>query len=118
VRRGIAVADRCVARRRQHFACGRVHHDGATVSQVSGGLRLGQRNAHVLRIMVHDPLRTPGGDEGQSPEGGGERIAKALARAGVASRREVERLIAGGRVAVDGRTLDDPGRPDRGRATS
>lgn len=58
--------------------------------------------------MVHDPLRTPGGDEGQSPEGGGERIAKALARAGVASRREVERLIAEGRVAVNGRTLSSP----------
>jgi 23S rRNA pseudouridine2605 synthase len=58
--------------------------------------------------MVHDPLRTPGGDEGQSPEGGGERIAKALARAGVASRREVERLIAEGRVAINGRTLTTP----------
>jgi len=58
--------------------------------------------------MVHDPLRTPGGDEGQSPEGGGERVAKALARAGVASRREVERLIAEGRVAINGRTLTTP----------
>lgn len=58
--------------------------------------------------MVHDPLRTPGGDEGQSPEGSGERIAKALARAGVASRREVERLIAEGRVAINGRTLATP----------
>lgn len=58
--------------------------------------------------MVHDPLRTPGDDEGQSPDGGGERIAKALARAGVASRRDVERLIAEGRVAVNGRTLSSP----------
>ena len=58
--------------------------------------------------MVHDPLRTSGGDEGQSPEGSGERVAKALARAGVASRREVERLIAEGRVAINGRTLSTP----------
>ena len=58
--------------------------------------------------MVHDPLRTPAGGEGQSPEGGGERVAKALARAGVASRREVERLITEGRVALNGRTLDTP----------
>ena len=37
-----------------------------------------------------------------------ERIAKFLARAGVASRREVERMIEGGRVKVDGTTLDTP----------
>ncbi|MBD3730747.1 MAG: rRNA pseudouridine synthase [Sphingomonadales bacterium] len=38
----------------------------------------------------------------------GERIAKLLARAGVASRREVERMIAEGRVAIDGKVLDTP----------
>ncbi len=36
------------------------------------------------------------------------RIAKLLARAGVASRREVERMIADGRVAKDGVVLDTP----------
>ncbi|MHA6289411.1 pseudouridine synthase [Maricaulis sp. CAU 1757] len=40
--------------------------------------------------------------------GSDERIAKYLARAGVASRREVERMIEGGRVKVDGKTLDTP----------
>ncbi len=39
---------------------------------------------------------------------GGERIAKYLASAGVASRRDVERMIAEGRVSVDGRVLDTP----------
>ncbi|HEY0622205.1 pseudouridine synthase [Sphingomonas sp.] len=38
----------------------------------------------------------------------GERIAKLLARAGIASRREVERMIAEGRVAIDGATLTTP----------
>jgi 23S rRNA pseudouridine2605 synthase len=36
----------------------------------------------------------------------GERIAKAMARAGVCSRRDAERLIAEGRVAVNGKVLD------------
>ena len=38
----------------------------------------------------------------------GERIAKLLARAGVASRREVERMIADGRVALGGKVLETP----------
>ena len=38
----------------------------------------------------------------------GDRIAKLLARAGVASRREVERMIAEGRVALNGTVLDTP----------
>ncbi|HAH09063.1 MAG TPA: rRNA pseudouridine synthase, partial [Alphaproteobacteria bacterium] len=41
-------------------------------------------------------------------EGGGDRIAKHLARAGIASRRDVERLIAEGRVSVDGAVLTTP----------
>ncbi len=38
----------------------------------------------------------------------GERIAKRLARAGVASRREVERMIEAGRVSVNGKKLESP----------
>lgn len=38
----------------------------------------------------------------------GERIAKILSRAGVASRREAERMIEAGRVAVNGRRIDSP----------
>lgn len=38
----------------------------------------------------------------------GDRIAKLLARAGVASRREIERMIAEGRVALDGKVLETP----------
>jgi 23S rRNA pseudouridine2605 synthase len=55
--------------------------------------------------MVHDPQRTGAALEGQ---GAGERVAKALARAGVASRRDVERLIAAGRVALNGQVLTTP----------
>jgi 23S rRNA pseudouridine2605 synthase len=38
----------------------------------------------------------------------GERIAKRLARAGICSRREAERLIGEGRVIVDGKKLTSP----------
>jgi 23S rRNA pseudouridine2605 synthase len=38
----------------------------------------------------------------------GDRIAKVLARAGVCSRRDAERMIAEGRVAVDGKALATP----------
>lgn len=41
-----------------------------------------------------------------TPEG--DRIAKVLARAGIASRRDAERMIAAGRVAVNGKTLTSP----------
>lgn len=43
----------------------------------------------------------------ETPEKG-ERIAKRLARAGICSRRDAERLIAEGRVAVDGVKLTSP----------
>ena len=53
--------------------------------------------------MTADDTSTPSDDTT-----GGERVAKALARAGVASRREVERLIAAGRVKLNGEVLETP----------
>ena len=38
----------------------------------------------------------------------GDRIAKVLARAGIASRREAERMIEAGRVTVNGKPIDSP----------
>ena len=37
-----------------------------------------------------------------------QRIAKLLARAGIASRREIERMIAEGRIAIEGATVQTP----------
>ena len=61
-------------------------------------------------IMIHDPQRND-----ETASGQGERVAKALARAGVASRRDVEKLIEEGRVALNGEVLTSPAvnvRPD------
>src|SRR5580765_4930012 len=41
-------------------------------------------------------------------EKSGERIAKVIARAGVCSRRDAERLIEAGRVALNGKTVKSP----------
>lgn len=41
-------------------------------------------------------------------EGGEQRIAKLLARAGVASRREIERMIADGRISLNGTVVETP----------
>ncbi|MFW2544389.1 pseudouridine synthase [Primorskyibacter sp. 2E107] len=48
--------------------------------------------------MSDKPDQTPPGD----------RIAKVISRAGVASRREAERLIAEGKVSVNGAVIDSP----------
>jgi 23S rRNA pseudouridine2605 synthase len=53
-------------------------------------------------FTLEEPLSPPR----QSKEK--QRIAKLLARAGVASRREVERMIAEGRVAIGGRPVETP----------
>ncbi len=45
----------------------------------------------------------PGMSENPPP---GDRIAKVIARAGVASRREAERMIEAGRVSVNGKVID------------
>ena len=51
------------------------------------------------------PIPEPGA--GQAADSS-ERVAKALARAGVASRRDVEKLIAEGRVKLNGEVLTTP----------
>jgi len=76
----------------------------------SGG---GEREAGHDRPKRDFGERKPGGfkprprpDESASESG--ERIAKRLARAGIASRRDAEDLIAAGRVKVNGKVVETP----------
>jgi 23S rRNA pseudouridine2605 synthase len=60
-------------------------------------------------MVSHPGKPRPPATPGQAPPAGEtERVAKALARAGVASRREVERLIAEGQVVLNGVVLTSP----------
>jgi len=55
------------------------------------------------------PPKNPAGPKGAAPsDTQGERIAKVLSRAGIASRREAERMIQLGQVAVNGKVIDSP----------
>lgn len=54
-----------------------------------------------------DRPRSPRPDQA-AVEGSGERIARRLARAGVASRRDAEEMIAAGRITLNGKILDTP----------
>ncbi|CAN5230825.1 hypothetical protein BH10PSE12_BH10PSE12_22340 [soil metagenome] len=54
-------------------------------------------NPHPARVQAADA-------GGKAPQ----RIAKLLARAGVASRRDIERMIGDGRIALDGVVLETP----------
>ena len=54
------------------------------------------------------PPKPRGPKPGPAREEGPQRIAKLLARAGIASRRDIERMIAEGRIALKGEKLTTP----------
>ena len=56
----------------------------------------------------HRPRSATSRPRPQPREEGPQRIAKLLARAGIASRRDVERMIAEGRIALNGEKLTTP----------
>ena len=55
-----------------------------------------------------DTAEDAAGGERIAPEARGERIAKYLARAGIASRRDAEKLIADGKVKLNGKVVEAP----------
>ena len=58
--------------------------------------------------MQRPTSKTPPGSPPDSSARSDQRIAKLLARAGIASRREIERMIAEGRVAIGGTPVETP----------
>ncbi len=124
---GVAEGNRRVFAFRNHLAGGGINKNSANrrLFGVRGVLRKPKGSAHGVMVMIdhrrhgaqNSPqrqaptLETPAkGPEivSDAATAAGERVAKALARAGVASRREVERYIAEGRVAVNGKPLTGP----------
>ncbi|KJC45560.1 pseudouridine synthase [Bradyrhizobium sp. LTSP857] len=66
----------------------------------------GGRGAY--RERDRDSDRRPRREEEPKPKKAGERIAKVLARVGLASRRDAEEMVTQGRVSVNGRVINSP----------
>ncbi|MET0364714.1 MAG: pseudouridine synthase [Sphingobium sp.] len=64
------------------------------------------RSRPVRRPAFGKPKAAPSVRSPDRPEG--DRIAKLLARAGIASRRDIERMIEEGRIALDGAVIETP----------
>jgi 23S rRNA pseudouridine2605 synthase len=67
-------------------------------------------NDVIADCLIGRPGLLPGTvmDDNSKSDNGGERVAKVIARAGLASRREAEAWIAAGRVAVNGAVIRSP----------
>lgn len=79
-----------------------------TDSSGRNGPKTGRPSRPGRRPARRKPAAAPRPAPAAGPAREGDRIAKLLARAGIASRREIERMIADGRIAIDGKTVDTP----------
>jgi 23S rRNA pseudouridine2605 synthase len=65
-----------------------------------------RRKPVAVKVPTPAPISDAAVGDTSAPDG--ERIAKAIARAGIASRRDVEAMIEQGRVTLNGRILTSP----------
>ena len=78
------------------------------MSQKPPSSRRPNAKPNAAKARPSKPRKTPAQPAADAPKREGDRIAKVLARAGVASRRDAERMIEAGRVSVNGKKLDSP----------
>ncbi|MGA1850764.1 pseudouridine synthase [Sphingobium yanoikuyae] len=87
----------------------RPRREGRTEGRMGGTSypprRPGSKKPAAPHVANPHPARAAAETSGK---GEPQRIAKLLARAGIASRREIERMIEEGRIARDGVTIDTP----------
>jgi 23S rRNA pseudouridine2605 synthase len=93
---------RALAHRGFGFSC-------VTSARSNGAIAGGSTERIFPPVRLHEedklpPPRPPAKDRPADSQ----RIAKLLARAGIASRREIERMIAEGRIAIGGKVVDTP----------
>ncbi len=119
----VAPLDDAVAiRREKRTVLGQEHRADGHFAPLSRGLGFGKRQCYGFSVSHSGPeiLANPNtpkwspktGAEGVEPSDAPkkERIAKVMARAGLCSRRDAEKMIIEGRVAVNGETLKSPAR--------
>ena len=78
------------------------------MSQKPPSSRRPNAKPNATKARPSKPRKAPAQPASDAPKRDGDRIAKVLARAGVASRRDAERMIEAGRVSVNGKKLDSP----------
>jgi 23S rRNA pseudouridine2605 synthase len=83
-----------------------LHLCPARADQTSAASRALIRLPKRALLRYRSPMSEQNPKDSKTPAG--DRIAKVLARAGIASRREAERMIAERRVTVNGKVIDSP----------
>ncbi len=76
--------------------------------RVRGGKRHSSRARSVEGGLDEAPIAAAPEEDEEEESPRGDRIAKFLARAGIASRRDAEKLIAEGRVVLNGHKVETP----------
>ena len=94
-----------VAGEKGSYTAGRSHRDGLSPKGTHHDKPAERRGGAPVKERA-GTRRTPARDLASAETG--ERIAKRLARAGIASRRDAEELIAAGRIRVNGKVLASP----------